>query len=534
MQVPVGIAIEPGWIAALMIVWLYAEMHLRTRFWRGRLFKKEPEIVFDAPRRVETDYLPVALVIKDAHWFPVTLAKVCLTIKTLDQADRQEFCFTENLTINQKWLVRIYNLPVARLKQQQVTVCGRAFLRTARRAFQVHNDNYATLSHRPLTTFIDDEPRPAAPGWHWGDLHLHSHWTADAVEFGLPAAYIPALAQPMGLSFGALIEHSYDLDDQPDSWFANDPELHKWQDYLAEVQEINRSNPAFVLLPGEEVSVDNGLGSNVHMAVLNSTQFFPGTGDGLEKSLGYASESHFARILDLLPETSLAFATHPFTHPVFSHRLIIRRDTWNPSDWHRNLSGWQILNGHTGDDFETGKRHWIKHLLAGRRLRIFAGNDAHGNFNRFRQIKVPLWSMHEHDHQVCGAFVTGVRVAGRLAVTQLSNSLKSAPSLVSNGPFLAIDWEKAADANCSAGGLLKLDVRSSHHFGSLRRLIIYAGDVDRGREQEYKTFDFPGGALSIQRQISIAEVPARGYWRAELYTRTGHFALTNPLWLNQC
>jgi hypothetical protein len=41
------------------------------------------------------------------------------------------------------------------------------------------------------------------------------------------------------------------------------------------INSINASNPNFRIIPGEEVSVDNGLGRNVPLGVLNNPSFSP-------------------------------------------------------------------------------------------------------------------------------------------------------------------------------------------------------------------------------------------------------------------
>ena len=51
---------------------------------------------------------------------------------------------------------------------------------------------------------------------------------------------------------------------------------------------------------------------------------------------------------------------------------------------------------------------WIRLLLDGYHKFIYAGNDAHGNFNMYRQIKTPMLSLYEKKEQLFGEFRTGV------------------------------------------------------------------------------------------------------------------------------
>jgi len=62
---------------------LYTEMHYRWRPLPSRYFRKEPEILADAPRRVEPGRpLPLLLLVKDAHRYPITLERVTIEVET--------------------------------------------------------------------------------------------------------------------------------------------------------------------------------------------------------------------------------------------------------------------------------------------------------------------------------------------------------------------------------------------------------------------------------------------------------------------
>ena len=55
----------------------------------------------------------------------------------------------------------------------------------------------------------------------------------------------------------AITDHSYDLDNMVQNYKKNDPELKKWQLFLAETAKLNQELEDFVIIPGEEVSVGN-------------------------------------------------------------------------------------------------------------------------------------------------------------------------------------------------------------------------------------------------------------------------------------
>ena len=59
---------------------LYVEMHYRWWPLPSRYFRKEPEILADAPHRVEPGVpIPLLLLVKDAHRYPVYLDHVEVT-----------------------------------------------------------------------------------------------------------------------------------------------------------------------------------------------------------------------------------------------------------------------------------------------------------------------------------------------------------------------------------------------------------------------------------------------------------------------
>lgn len=525
-------------LSSFAFIWLYAEIHCRLPILKGLLYKKEPEIIFDAPYRIQTDYLPLLLLIKDAHWFPITLKEMHLHLSNLEGDVHREFTFQENCHINQKWFAREYQLDVHDLKGQTILIDCRARVKVSRRERIVHNDNYPQLSHAPLKVYIDSEPLPNAGSLIWGEIHAHAQWTEDQVEFGLLAEYIPSLARAMGLSFAAILEHSYDLDDKPDSWTKSDPSLAKWQAYQAAIATINANHSDFCLLPGEEVSVDNGRGKNVHLGLINHPVYFPGCGDSLERKWGYASELHYHRVLEQLDDNTLAFGAHPFTIPPLSQQIITQRDAWNFADRATNLTGYQIINGKLSADVARGLELWQKMLLQGYRYRIFAGNDAHGNFNRFRQVEIPFFKLREKTSQIFGEYMTGVQAAPSNNHTALIQSLKTKAVIVSNGPALLLNIANAQQSATIGDDLrgspstLCFHFDSSEYFGQLKNLRIMIGDLERRKERLLKNIDFPAGLTHAYQTMPLSDIPARGYLRAEGLTRKGRIVYTNPLWFH--
>ena len=59
----------------------YAEVHYRPWFVPSLIYMKQPEIVFDAPSRVETgNPIPVFVIIKDADRFPIQINAIVIHV----------------------------------------------------------------------------------------------------------------------------------------------------------------------------------------------------------------------------------------------------------------------------------------------------------------------------------------------------------------------------------------------------------------------------------------------------------------------
>ncbi len=70
-------------------VFLYAEVHFRLFGLWSRYFMKEPEIVADLPFRLRAgEELPLLLMVKDAHRFPIVLHGLSISARRPSQPRR--------------------------------------------------------------------------------------------------------------------------------------------------------------------------------------------------------------------------------------------------------------------------------------------------------------------------------------------------------------------------------------------------------------------------------------------------------------
>lgn len=524
---------------------LYAETHYKFKGIYSRFFKREPEIIADAPIRVEPGRaIPVLLLIKDACRFPIQLKSVIIELGQNNAVLlKKDFSLNEMLDSQRYWFNIFHIEPpsgVAGFIEIDVAFCFEINGKTK----WYRNDNYRISSHEPLRVNVAEEPLPRFEGWHFGDFHYHSNYTEDQVEFGAPLPVTVEMARAMGLSFFAVTDHSYDLDDREDSWVINDPNLHRWKRLWEEVAELNAQSSDFVILPGEEVSAGNSRNRNVHLLIINDRNFYPGKGDGAEQWFRTAPDLSITQVLDSIPSEALALAGHPEMPFPFLQWLLIRRGGWSKADFeHAKLHGLQLWNGELDNSFFFASKNWVRLLLEGKRKIIVAGNDAHGNFNRFRQIGFPFFTMRENHGQLFGKMRTAVKVNGEITISKIIEAVKMGSVQITTGPVveLSVRNEEGDIAGLGeeiSGKHLEIicKTKSTPEFGRLFLLKIRIGDLGKKQETDLlkkENFDL---LYYNEIKINLTESFAGCYIRAEVTTKLEDGALsrclTNPIWLH--
>lgn len=380
--------------------------------------------------------LPVTLIIKDAHRYPIELEEVVLTGLSSDGA-KISARFQINRLMECSFWYAIFDHDLRNLAPGIVEIDCALFYKSRGKRKVAHNDNHTGLGHAPLSVYHAEYPLPMFPGWQAGELHCHTSYGPDYVEFGAPLEAIQRSAEAIGLSWAALTDHSYNLDDLQDDYLKTDPELIKWHLLREEAERLSK-DATVTLLPGEELTVRNSLGRNVHLIILGNPEFLYGSGDGAEKWFKTRSEMSIPEALARVSTEAFTAAAHPLVPTPPLEWLLVGRGEWSHDDLaHPRLDGWQIANGSWGVDFERGYDYWRKNLLSGRNIPIFAGNDAHGNFNRFRQVHLPMLSLWEHDRNLFGKFRTLVCTNARKPL-EILNALKHSSVVISDGPAIEL------------------------------------------------------------------------------------------------
>ncbi len=518
----------------------YAEIHYRFRYFFSLLKKSEPEIIADVPYRVERPQpLPVLLLIKDADAYPIHLQKAEVFVNG-QKVESRSF----DTLINRHFYEAVLEVPTEKLQAGKTEIAVKIWYGINGKAKVCFNDNYRTGSKAPFICYVSDEALPAEDGFFYGDLHSHSSFTEDQIEFGAGLESMRRMAGAVGLNFFAVTDHSYDLDDMPDNYLVNDPQLRKWSAFKRQVAQLNARPSGPVIIPGEELSVGNRKNQNAHLLVLNNPDFIEGRGDSGEKWFRFKPDHQIDDIPALISEQAMLIPAHSAEKVPLVQKLFINRGEWSEADLqHPFFTAVQSINGGNAKETEAGIRQWVRFLLKGRKRTLIAGNDAHGSFARNRHISIPFVYLRESLRHRFGVWKTSVfiRDFDRRPETILQ-AVRQGQVMVTNGPFVNLQARGNGDWIPMGGQIdkikeIRLQVRSTREFGAVQNIRILGGDLRQRKETVLwqKTFD-ANQTFERQEKISLLVSEAIGYIRCHVIsaTDTERFqGLTNAIYLKR-
>jgi hypothetical protein len=512
---------------------LYAEIHSPVPPIPNLLNNKLPEIIADAPHRLDRGRkLPLLVLVKDSHLYPVELVSIAAEIAQAGVKIKDVELWKGALPLARKFWSRLFVVdPEA---QGRIEIDVLIALRRRGELLVVRNHAYDALEKRALSVYVSSDDLPDGGRIRYGDLHAHSSYTDDAVEFGAPIEAMARMAEAEGLSFFAVTDHAYDLDDGLAPPSKSDPSLPKWTSFLAECASLETQGMAVV--PGIEVSAGSARGRNLHLLILSPRRFYRGRGDSGDRWFRTRPDESAAEILGRLDPRELAIAAHPFQKVRFLERLLLRRGSWRLEDIRLpGLAGLQIFNGRGGAELETGLKRWKDILLRGGRKFIYAGNDAHGGFNRSIDVEVPHLRLRESADQTFGVMKTGIYADKRVDRAGLLSRLRDGRCFATTGPSLIFslhDGRKTylpGDEAPARGAALSLDVKSLPEFGKITSVAIIRGDPAAGTEKPYEARP-QGLEYSFRGELPFEEGPRKGYLRVTVATER-RIAVSNPIWI---
>jgi hypothetical protein len=504
----------------------YAETHYKFQLPWSPLFRPWPEVFLDGPSfcvpgRIPTFYL----VLKDADYFPVRVREVELLLQARGGLVRKQ-----TLSLDLHCEANLSFIPLAidfTGLAGEILLTGKITVENRRgKARTFLNTNFPGIPPSPLRLRLLEAPLPYPEGWYAGEMHCHSDYSNDPVEYGAPLEVLQQAGASLGMGFVLCTDHSYDFYYKKTRYMEpTDPDAN-FQAYREEALRLNhavREGAGLpVMIPGEEVSCGNHRGENVHLLVAGHESFLPGLGDGGRRWFNNRPDLSVGEVLERLGDTP-GFAAHPRVRVGALERFVFRRGMWHAGDVQppgaRPVAGLQFWNGHRGGDFRAGRAFWVDQLLAGKRLFPIGANDAHGDLNRNIGVKTPLFSLYEGRNHVFGHVRTVVRAEGK-TLPGIRKGLREGPLFCTDGPFLELRRD---------GDRARVRAVSTADFGGVEQVAVFAGRPgDRG-EARIGEWTSEQGPMHLEETLD----PPAGcrYLRAEALTRGKRFALSSPLFL---
>ena len=555
----------------------YAETHFKFKLPWSLLYKPWPEIIFDAPFQFVPGVSPYLwLVVRDADRFPTTIKTAEILLKhsvgnafdnlldnALDNAQQPDISIHRDLNIEVQEQMQFIPFALGEIPAGTYEAYCKLTVEREGKTQTFERWNLPRLKPVPLRFKVLNEYPPIAPGYAAGEMHCHTHYSADHVEYGATPEVLQLAAKAVGLDFVNCTDHAYDFAfTQEDFTKEADSPVLRFQKLREEIAALpskdENGNDMPLMLAGEEVSAGNSKGENVHMTVLAPEGYLPGLGDCGRYWLDNKPTRSIKQILNMTG--AHCFAAHPFQQMGLLEKFIFRRGYWKPEDLQLNnkhsIRGFQFWNGIRDEGFKLGREFWINELGKGNYLLPIGGNDAHGDLNSMTAVDLPLISLKHTRAHIFGNVRTVIKVGSRksevgseakqessvkrhpqsvilsenrqvegsskvpLSVEDINASFSADNCYITDGP--ALWWERD-------GKNIIFHARSNKETGGgFRYIRIYGRQV------------LPNGKLALEEEVMIgslvaapdhADIPVatfgHAYVRAECETATGKFALTS-------
>ena len=509
---------------------LYAETHFRFfRFFPSLLFKREPEVIFDLPGRIEPGCaLPVMLIINDIRHYPDYPERVAIAVSFRAEGT-EVFTFDDPATtevvhaLQDNQRVFLFEIPESRIPAGEFFVTATVTMKNPKRTYTVLNDNLNTSTKRAFRCYKSSDSLPGKGLCSYGDLHMHSQFSQSHVEFGPPIEVIDKMATCCGLSFIGITDHSYDLACDKGDFLKENQSIERWN--LLARQLNDTTNFSTIVILGEEISCYNGKGKTVHLGALGIRDFLPGSSDGARRNPFFKQSFTIREAIEAIHgQGGIAFAAHPGSRSGLLQSLFLNRGQWDSEDLKSDLDALQSFNGSFLQAWKRAKALWLNMLAENRPLPLLAGNDAHGDFNRYRAIKTPFLSIYDNFQRFMGYGKTGIYGSCTTAA-EVVRKVRNGETFISTGPYISINYSEKYD-DFAVGNHLRTAEReklyvhcvTTREFGGLESLSVFSGKPGTTEKLIYST-GFAPDTRKVNAPVTIPYSTAGLYLRAEVISR---------------
>ena len=526
----------------------YAETHFKFKLPWSLLYKPWPEIIFDAPFQFVPGVEPYLwIVVRDADRFPTTIKNAEIVLKRdaqsreaqtqdaqFQDAPQPDIVIRKDLNIEVREQMKFIPLALGKIPAGAYEAHCKLTVEREGKLQTFERWNLPRLKPVPLRFKILNEMPPIAPGYAAGEMHCHTHYSADHVEYGATPEVLQLAAKAVGLDFVNCTDHAYDFAfTQEDYTKEADSPVPRFQKLREEIASLpvkdENGNDMPLMLAGEEVSVGNSKGENVHMTVLAPEGYLPGLGDCGRYWLENRPTRSIKQILNMTE--AHCFAAHPFQQMGMLEKFVFRRGYWKPEDLQlknkHSIRGLQFWNGIRDEGFKLGREFWINELGKGNYLLPIGGNDAHGDLNSMTAVDLPLISLkHTRAHTfgnvrtVIKLDESGAKQKPPLSLAAINAAFAADNCYITDGP--ALWWERDHNG-------ITFHARSNKETGrGFRYVRIYGRRIQSNGKLAPEEEVMIGSQVATpdHADISVATL-GFAYVRAECETATGKFALTS-------
>lgn len=406
----------------------YAETHFKFKLPWSLLYKPWPEIIFDAPFQFVPGVEPYLwIVVRDADRFPTTIKNAEIVLKARVQdarstqdAPQPDIVICKDMNIEVREQMKFVPLALGKIPAGAYEAHCKLTVERNGKTQTFERWNLPRLKPVPLRFKVLNETLPIAPGYATGEMHCHTHYSADHVEYGATPEVLQLAAKAVGLDFVNCTDHAYDFAfTQEDYTKEADSPVPRFQKLREEIAALpvkdENGGDMPLMLAGEEVSAGNSKGENVHMTVLAPEGYLPGLGDCGRYWLENRPTRSIKQILNMTE--AHCFAAHPFQQMGLLEKFVFRRGYWKPEDLQlknkHSIRGLQFWNGIRDEGFKLGREFWINELGKGNYLLPIGGNDAHGDLNSMTAVNLPLISLKHTRAHTFGNVRTVIKVGSR-------------------------------------------------------------------------------------------------------------------------
>jgi hypothetical protein len=177
-----------------------------------------------------------------------------------------------------------------------------------------------------LRVFRSDNEIPSQSNYYRGDTHLHSMFTQNSAEIGLPLCGTKEAGKLIGLDWITTTDHTSDFDN-----YGGGNINTNWDRIKAEAALNNAADPSLIYIAGQEVAVGNSNSELVHMLAYpsySSVSTFPFMGDGNGDLTG-TSKTVDIVAAELASFGGFSYAAHPFATESKLPTIPVGGGIWN-------------------------------------------------------------------------------------------------------------------------------------------------------------------------------------------------------------